>query len=100
MEISKQVFAVDQVLSGVIPVGDDQCRFDYNELEKAIKNIVKEKLHDEDALMDTSEEPLICPTFVVATKCFNADGPPTLFRSYWGEGCSPSKCTIWHGSPA
>ena len=34
LDLSKEVFKVDQVLAGRIPVGDNRCRFDYNILEK------------------------------------------------------------------
>src|SRR5579859_5702945 len=101
MDLSKKVFDVDQVLKGVIPIGDDQCRFDYKQLEHAIKDVVRKKLHDENATMaDTHEGPENVPTFVVATKGLNADGPPTLFRSYQCRGHSPSKCAIWEAACA
>ena len=95
------MFDVDQVLEGVIPIGDDQCRFDYKKLERAIKDIVRKKLHDENAKMaDVRERPENVPTFVVATKDLHANGPPTLFRSYQCEGHSPSKCAIWEAGRA
>jgi len=101
MELSQQVFSVDQVLSGVIPVGDDQCRFDCNQLEHMLQRTVREELHDENAIMaDTCEQKISCPTFVVATKGFNADGPPTLFRSYKCEGFSLAKCKNWEAGRA
>ena len=37
LDLSKEVFKVDQVLAGHIPVGDDRCRFDYNILEALSK---------------------------------------------------------------
>lgn len=95
------MFEVDQVLKGIIPIGDDQCRFDYKQLEHAIKDVVKKKLHDENAIMaDIGEGPKNVPTFVVATKGLHADGPPTLFRSYQCQGHSPSNCTIWEAGRA
>jgi hypothetical protein len=45
MKLSKKVFEGDQVVKGIIPVGDEQCHFDYEQLEQAIKDVVKEKLH-------------------------------------------------------
>jgi predicted acylesterase/phospholipase RssA len=101
MDISNKVFAVDQVLQGVIPVGDDQCRFDYKRLENTIKDVVKKKLHNEEATMaDTGEGGQKVPTFVVATKGLHAEGPPTLFRSYQCEGHNASQCTIWEAGRA
>jgi len=101
MNLSKKVFEVDQVLKGIIPIGDDQCRFDYRQLEHAIKDIVRKKLHDENAIMaDIREEPGNVPTFVVATKALHADEPSTLFRSYQCQGHSPSTCAIWEAGRA
>jgi predicted acylesterase/phospholipase RssA len=101
MDLSNKVFAVDQVFKGVIPVGDDQCRFDYKELENAIKEVVKKKLYNEEAPMaDTGEGAQKVPTFVVATKGLPAEGPPTLFRSYQCEGHNASQCAIWEAGRA
>ena len=99
IKLSKKVFEVDQVLKGIIPVGDNQCRFDYQQLEQAIKDIVRKKLHEEDATMaDMGSENV--PTFVVATKALHADGPPTLFRSYQCQGYNPNQCAIWEAARA
>lgn len=100
MTLSKDVFKTDQVLQGDIPVGDDQCRFDYNILETAIKSIVRTELEDENASMENIHAEVQCPTFVVATPALNADGPPTLFRSYKCRGYNPDKCTIWEAGRA
>ena len=101
IKLSEQVFDVDQVLKGVIPVGDDQCRFNYKKLEIAIQDIVKKKLGDENAIMaDTTENPEPIPTFVVATKALRAEAPPTLFRSYQCEGHNADKCAIWEAGRA
>lgn len=86
---------------GVIPSGDEVCRFDYQILEAAIKDIVKNKLKDEDAPMGSLPTQLdSCPTFVVATQGLHTDGPPVLFRSYCREGFSADKCTIWEAGRA
>jgi patatin-like phospholipase/acyl hydrolase len=101
MDLSKQVFDVDQVFKGVIPVGDNQCRFNYKQLETAIQSIVKKRLGDENAIMaDTTEQSQTVPTFVVATKGLHADGPPTLFRSYQCQGHNANKCAIWEAGRA
>ena len=93
------MFEVDNVLAGVIPVGDDTCRFDYKKLENAIKAVVKDQLQDEDAVMaDNSADKV--PTFVVATKGIRAEAPPTLFRSYQSEDHDASECTIWEAGRA
>jgi len=77
-------------------MGDNQCRFDYQKLETAIKTLVEKKLLDANAIMaDSSDRPKNVPTFVVATKGLHADGPPTLFRSYQCTGYSADRCTIW-----
>jgi hypothetical protein len=98
LELCKTVFEVDQVFQGIIPVGDDQCRFDYRKLEKAIKNIVNKKLEDENAIMADSADSI--PTFVVAIKGLHTDGPPTLFRSYQCQGHNVSNCAIWEAGRA
>ena len=98
LELSKSVFEVDQVFKGIVPVGDDQCRFDYRKLETAIKNVVKKKLGDENAIMADTVDNI--PTFVVATKGLHADSPPTLFRSYQCHGHNASKCAIWEAGRA
>jgi predicted acylesterase/phospholipase RssA len=99
IQLSKSVFEVDQVLNGVIPNGDDQCRFDHKQLEGAIKDIVKKKSQDENATM-ADTHPSKVPTFVVANKALHADGPPTLFRSYQCKGHNSSNCTIWQAGRA
>ena len=100
MELSEKVFNVDQVIAGNIPTGDDRCRFDATVLENEIKRLIVEKLGDANASMaDTdSSDYKSCPTFVVATSAANAEGPPTLFRSYGGEGCNANKCPIWQAA--
>lgn len=92
------MFEVDQVLNGVIPLGDDQCRFDYQKLETAMKALIERKLHDQNAIMAGTSDGV--PTFVVATKGLHADGPPTLFRSYQCNGYNADKCAIWEAARA
>jgi hypothetical protein len=92
--MSKQTFDYDQVLTGVAPADDSQCRFDYRVLERVLKSIIQEKLCDEDASMIDEGSPS-CPTFVVSTSGLNVDGPAKLFRSYRCKGFSADKCCIW-----
>jgi len=99
--LAKEVFDVDQVLQGVIPVGDDQCRFDYAKLENALKDIVTKKLNYKDATMaDAHKTADTCRTFVVAIPGRFADGPPALFRSYECLGGISNKCAIWQAARA
>ena len=100
MELSEDVFKLDNVLLGVTPVGDNQCRFDYKELEKAIKKIIAKRLDSEDVLMSAETKHSSCPTFVVAKLQETVDGPPFLFRSYKVPGFGPSRCTIWEAARA
>lgn len=51
MNLSKEVFEIDQVLNGVISIGDDQYRFDYKRFEHAVKDVVRKKLHDGNVVM-------------------------------------------------
>jgi hypothetical protein len=99
LSVAETVFDVDQVLKGVIPTGDDQCRFDYRKLEVAMMRIVSSKLDDPEAVM-VDERDLITPTFVVATSAAHTEGRPTLFRSYSCRGFSAHPCTIWEAARA
>jgi len=88
-------------LKGVIPIGDNQCRFDYNKLERAIKAVIHKKLGDDNApMVDSADRPGRVPTFVVANKGLHIDGPPTLFRSYQCQGYNADKCYIWEACRA
>jgi len=104
MTLSQKIFQVDQVLAGTIPVGDDCCRFDYNILEAEIKRLVEERLGDKDHGMSAKPKPpklpKQCHTFVVAQMAESVTAPPTIFRSYHGEGVSKSKCAIWEAARA
>lgn len=101
-ELSKKVFRIDQVLANKIPLGDDCCRFDSEDLENVVKDIVQERLGSPNCLLSEIPQrpyPVVC-TFVVAKKALHADGPPTVFRSYSGDGIRPSKCAIWKAARA
>jgi hypothetical protein len=100
--LSKEVFDINNVLAGKVPVGDDQCRFDYVALQNTIKNIIKDKLSDENCTMDDIRhaKSKACCSFVVAGRAESIDGPPVIFRSYGGEGHIPSKCAIWEAARA
>jgi predicted acylesterase/phospholipase RssA len=101
LDLSQEVFKVDQVLAGHIPVGDDRCRFDYKILEVVIKKIICEKLGDENIRMNAipKTEGKPCPTFVVAKTAANIN-PPTIFRTYRGQQVRPSECTLWQAARA
>lgn len=103
LELSKEVFKVDQLLAGHIPMGDDCCRFDYNILERVIKRIIQEKLGDENCGMnaipnDTANK--TCRTFVVAKTIADVNAPPTIFRTYYGRRIRPSECALWQAARA
>ena len=79
MDLAKDVFREDQVRAGVIPTGDDVCRFNASVLEDVVKSLVEEKLQDENAKMSDvalSNGRKPCPTFVVATSATRAETPP------------------------
>jgi predicted acylesterase/phospholipase RssA len=97
--LTEQIFQTDQVVGGVIPVGDDECRFDFDVLETVLKDIVKEKLGDQDAIME-DQTTSACSTFVTGTSGLNADGPAVLFRSYRCKGHNADKCFIWQAGRA
>jgi len=102
--MSQEIFRVDHVLAGRIPVGDDACRFDFNTLEAKVKELVEKRLGDKDHIISAKPKPpntpMQCNTFVVAQMAGNVTAPPTIFRSYTVEGVSKSKCTIWEAARA
>ena len=82
-------------------MGDEGFRFDYRLLESEIKQIVKEKLQDEDAAMfDIRQDSQRCPTFVVAGSAIAVDGSPQLLRSYHGGDVNGTRCYIWEAARA
>ena len=99
MKLSKQAFRLDKVKFHAVPVGGTHYRFDEQELEKAIKRVIRKAIGDEDASMadPNDQTPHCCPVFVVATMGQNASNPPKLFRSY---GKEKDKCRIWEAARA
>jgi hypothetical protein len=91
---------VDQVLLGKIPTGDDQCRFNYADLELAIKKIIKDRVGSEDCSMSASINNPTCPTFVVSKIAGIVNGPPAVFRSYRVRGYGASTCAMWEAARA
>jgi predicted acylesterase/phospholipase RssA len=87
------VFGLDTTYNG------SEYRFDHNLLEKVIKEVVKEKVGDENGIMADSTKEL-CHCFVVASRALAVDGPPVLFRSYQCSGFSADRCTIWEAGRA
>jgi predicted acylesterase/phospholipase RssA len=102
LKISREVFTVDKVLLQEIPIGDNQCRFDYKILERALQSMINDRLKSENYTMsEISNAPHpVRPTFVVSKMALHTDGPPTVFRSYFGDGVQPSKCAIWQAARA
>ena len=94
------MFKVDQVLASHIPTDDNQCRFNYLDLETAIKKVVKDHLGSEDVAMSATTNKPSCRTFVVAKLALNANAPPPLFRSYTCPGFPSTRCTIWQAARA
>ena len=85
-----------------MPVGDDLCRFDYNVLENVMKIMIKERLNSEECSMsEAANAPNhVSSTFVVAKMAKHTDAPPTVFRSYSGNGIRSSQCAIWQAARA
>src|SRR5271169_615081 len=84
----------------MIPIGDHKCRFDYNILETKMKDLIKERLGDENHAMAAKRSPSQCHVFVVAKMAQHITAPPTLFRSYTVEGAPPTECPIWQAARA
>lgn len=108
-DLAQKVFNTDNVLRGVVPIGDDRCRFSHKDLADAVKSVVLKKLGDKHVTMGSAPDITVqstieldkklkaCPTFVVATRGLVANGPPVLFRSYGPEAAT---CTIWEAARA
>jgi Patatin-like phospholipase len=99
--LSTEVFKADEVLKGIIPLRDDQCRFSYRDLERVIKDMVRTRLGNESVGMSAVTDKPSCRTFVVANLAEDADGPPIFFRSYdvRGHGLA-NTCPIWQAARA
>jgi predicted acylesterase/phospholipase RssA len=101
MTLSKEIFRVDNVLAGKVPVGDDQCRFDFNIFETKVKELIEQRLGDKNHIISkSSKDHPQCHTFVVAKMAGNINALPTIFRSYYAEGVPKSKCAIWEAARA
>lgn len=81
-------------------MGDDECRFNYADLEKAIKRTIKNRMGSEDVSMSATTNQPSCRTFVVAKIAGNLGGPPAIFRSYDAEGVGSSECAMWQAARA
>ena len=96
MELSKEVFDIDRVFAGEIPLGDEECRFDFNIMEKKVKELIAKRLGDDNyAMFGGAPNASQCHTFVVARLAENIGALPILFRSYSVEGITNTKCAIW-----
>jgi predicted acylesterase/phospholipase RssA len=84
----------------VVPKGDDQCRFNFKDLEDAIKGEIKTHLGSENFGMSTPTDKPGCRTFVVAKVAGDVTGHPELFRSYRAGGYGASTCAIWEAARA
>src|SRR5271156_3274136 len=80
--MSTRVFNLDEVLCNTVPFGDDQCRFNYQNLENVVKEIVRDRLgnENENASMSASTNKPSCRTFVVAKLGDAGNAAPILFR--------------------
>jgi predicted acylesterase/phospholipase RssA len=100
LALSKKVFDVDQVLGGVIPTGDDQCRFSHLTLERSIKDLIKERLGSEDIKLSAMTDQPGCRTFVVTKMAMYLNAPTELFRSYELEGFNSIDPAMWEAARA
>jgi len=104
LKLSRQIFDIDRLVAGEIPVGDKQCHFDFNILQKKVKELIVRQLGDENYPMwvnrSASEALQGCPTFVVAKMAGNITATPAIFRSYSVEGEPRTRCAIWQAARA
>jgi predicted acylesterase/phospholipase RssA len=98
ISLSENVFRLDNVKMG-IPVGQEHCRFNEEELEKALKEVINKFTGDENTPMADPKDktPECCPVFVIATEGEDASGPVKLFRTY---GHYKDQCPIWQAARA
>ncbi|KAI9715702.1 MAG: hypothetical protein M1812_005854 [Candelaria pacifica] len=82
--MSERVFSQPQNLT-------QREKFDPQALEDAIKTIVRQKVGDQDALL---QDPTACKTFVCAYESKALGGSPVLLRTYQ-TGSAPVSCSIW-----
>lgn len=95
---------MDQLFWKEVPVGDNQCRFDFKVLEEKVKSLIAERVGYEGHIMSAEilspEVPSKCCTFVVAKMEGNIAAPPTIFRSYTVYGEPKTRCAIWEAARA
>lgn len=95
------MFDADKVIFKKIPVGGNGHRFDHNNLEEAIKKIVKKRVGSDSHLISAHSRHPSCRTFVVAKLAKDTGGAPHLFRSYnASHGYRASCCAIWEAARA
>jgi patatin-like phospholipase/acyl hydrolase len=103
-KLSKEIFRLDHVFAGVVPDGDDTCRFNYQTFEETIQKLIEEKLGDKNHVMSAKpippKTPSQCHTFVVATMAGDVRALPMLFRSYSVAGERQTQCPIWQAARA
>jgi hypothetical protein len=99
-ELSAQVFIIDHVLRGAIPIGDSQSRFDYRLLESAIKEVIKRVGYDEECKL--SDFLTTTHTFVVSKFADDLTGWPAIFRTYSTayNRTSYGWCPLWMAARA
>lgn len=103
MDLTKEVFDVESVTAGIVPTGDDVCRFSASKLESVFQKLIAERLGDSNTKLsdtDTTNARKPCPTFVVATSAAAVEGPPVFFRSYGGKDYNANQCAIWKAARA
>jgi hypothetical protein len=104
LAISQKAFQVDKFrkrkFSNAYRAGE-LAQFDHDILESELRRLVEKRLNDKDARMaESSRASETCPTFVVAVSIREDGFPPTIFRSYDGQGHQASKCAIWQAARA
>jgi patatin-like phospholipase/acyl hydrolase len=101
LKLSRQIFDINRLVAGKIPVGDKQCRFDFNVLEKKVKELIAHRLGHENHPMLVNRSALLgCRTFVVAKMAGNITATPAIFRSYSVEGEPRTRCALWQAARA
>ena len=99
VEMKKTAFSLINILNGIVPVGDDDIRFDAKALDDFVKDLVREKVGEDepDAYLGITGVPpsFACRTCVISKSIGNGESHLAIFRSYHREELGPDKFPIW-----
>ena len=98
VEMKKTAFSLINILNGVVPVGDDEIRFDAKALDDFVRELVREKVGEDesDAYLDIGVPPsFVSRTCVISKSIGNDESRLAIFRSYHCHESRPDQFPIW-----